>query len=218
MNFYLNMVSGNKKTGTMPVSTSHAGTCPSTCPFKEKGCYAKAGPLAMHWRKVTDGERGTDWKGFLLQVRKIPRGTLWRMNQAGDLVGTNNLIDRSALMELVNASRKTKAFSYTHYPLTEENVETLKMANNSGFTVNVSTNRRGEVDSAMKTGLPVVTVLPVGTTERVLSTPEGNKILVCPASRGVELTCKECQLCQKRDRSFAIGFVAHGVSKKNLGK
>ena len=217
-NFYLNMTSGNKKTGAMAVSTSHNGTCPDSCPFKAKGCYAKAGPLALHWRKVSDGERGTDWKGFLSQVRKIGKGELFRHNQSGDLIGSNNLIDRSALMELVNASRKAKAFSYTHYPLTEENVETLRMANDSGFTVNVSTNRKEEVDSAMKTGLPVVTVLPIGTTERVLSTPGGNKILVCPASRGVKLTCKECQLCQKRDRSFAIGFVAHGVSKKNLGK
>ena len=217
MNFYLNMASGNKKTGTMPVSTSHAGTCPSTCPMREKGCYAKAGPLAIHWRKVTSGERGTDWKGFLAQVQKIPKGTLWRMNQAGDLVGANNIIDRVALMELVKASKKARAFSYTHYPLTEENVETLKMANNNGFTVNVSTNRKEEVDGAMKTGLPVVTVLPVGTTERILSTPEGNKILVCPATLGREITCQECGLCQKRDRSFAIGFIAHGIGKKTLG-
>lgn len=217
MNFYLNMASGNKKTGTMPVSTSHAGTCPSTCPMREKGCYAKAGPLAIHWRKVTSGERGTDWKGFLAQVQKIPKGTLWRMNQAGDLVGANNIIDRVALMELVKASKKARAYSYTHYPLTEENIETLKMANDSGFTVNVSTNRIQEVDKAMETGLPVVTVLPVGTTGRVHATEGGNKVLVCPATLGREITCQECGLCQKRDRSFAIGFIAHGIGKKTLG-
>jgi hypothetical protein len=217
MNFYLNMTSGNKKTGAMPVSTSHSGTCPSTCPFKEKGCYAKSGPLAIHWRKVTEGERGTDWKGFLSQVRKIPKGTLWRMNQAGDLVGSNDVIDKKSLSELVKANNGRRGFSYSHYPLTSKNVKALKEANDNGFTVNVSTNRIQEVDKAMETGLPVVTVLPVGTTGRVQTTEGGNKVLVCPASLGREITCQECGLCQKRNRSFAIGFIAHGSSRKSLG-
>lgn len=217
MNFYLNMASGNKKTGTMPVSTSHKGTCPSSCPFKEKGCYAKSGPLAIHWAKVTSGERGTDWKGFLAHVRKIPKGTLFRHNQCGDLVGTNDVIDTVALLDLIKANKGRRGFSYTHYPLTPVNVETLKEANDNGFTVNVSTNRIQEVDKAMETGLPVVTVLPVGTTGRVQTTEGGNKVLVCPATLGREITCQECGLCQKRDRSFAIGFIAHGIGKKSLG-
>lgn len=217
MNFYLNMKSGNGKTGKMPVSTSHKGTCPDACPFKSKGCYAKSGPLAFHWQKVTSGERGTDWKGFLSQVREIPENTLWRMNQAGDLVGKSNRINSVALRSLTLANKGKRGYTYTHYPLTSENVKSLRNANDNGFTVNVSTNRIQEVDKAMETGLPVVTVLPVGTTGRVQTTEGGNKVLVCPATLGREITCQECGLCQKRDRSFAIGFIAHGSSRKSLG-
>ena len=217
-NFYLNLKSGNQKTGIMPVSTSHKGTCPSSCPFKEKGCYAKSGPLAFHWSKVTSGERGTDWKGFLAQVRLIPENTLWRMNQAGDLVGKSNRINSVALRSLTLANKGKRGFSYTHYPLTEHNVKALRKANDGGFTVNVSTNRLSEVDAAMDTGLPVVTVLPLGTSDRIVKTEKGRTVLVCPATLGREITCANCGLCQKRDRSFAIGFVAHGSGKKILGK
>lgn len=217
-NFYLNLKSGNQKTGIMPVSTSHRGTCPDACPFKSKGCYAKSGPLAFHWSKVTEGERGTDWKGFLSKVREIPDGTIWRHNQAGDLVGKSDRINSVALRSLTLANKGKRGYSYSHYPLTEHNVKALRKANDGGFTVNVSTNRLSEVDAAMDTGLPVVTVLPLGTSDRIVKTEKGRTVLVCPATLGREITCADCGLCQKRDRSFAIGFVAHGAGKKILGK
>jgi hypothetical protein len=166
---------------------------------------------------VTEGARGSDWKAFLSKVREIPDGALWRHNQAGDLVGKSDRINGTALRSLVSANKGKRGYTYTHYPLTSENVKSLRNANDNGFTVNVSTNRIQEVDKAMETGLPVVTVLPVGTTGRVQTTEGGNKVLVCPATLGREITCLECGLCQKRDRSFAIGFIAHGIGKKTLG-
>jgi len=222
MNFALTLTSGNRKTGTMPVSTSHKGTCPQSCPFKSKGCYAKGGALNIHWTKVSEGERGYDWNEFLIQIKKnIGRNEIWRHNQSGDLIGKNNQIDRKALTELVNANKGKRGFSYTHYPLTPNNLKALKNANDSGFTINVSTNHISEVDKAMESGLPVVTVLPYlkdGYSDKVLKTDNGNTVLICPASLGKEITCKSCTLCQKRDRSFAIGFIAHGNAKNHIGK
>ena len=216
--FYLNMASGNKKTGVMPVSTSHCGTCPTACPLKAHGCYAKGGPLAIHWRAVSDGSRGVEWEEFLSQIRKIPKGTLWRHNQSGDLVGKANRLNATALKQLAQANKGKRGYSYTHYPLTARNVKILQEANENGFTVNVSTNRIQEVDKAMGKGLPVVTVLPVGTIGRTLQTAKGNTVLVCPASLGKEIHCNACGLCQNGKRSYAIGFIAHGIQKKNLGE
>ena len=216
--FTLTMISGNSKTGPIPVSTSGKETCPANCPLKNNGCYASQGPLNIHWNKVTTGERGYDWATFLKQVRKIPRHSLFRINQAGDLVGSNDVIDNEALKELTNASKHCRPFTYTHYPLTIPNINSLKMANENGLTINVSTNSISEVDNAMSTGLPVVTVLPSDhdTTIRTLMTDGGNKVLVCPASLGKPVTCASCGLCQKHDRSYAIGFVAHGNFKKKV--
>lgn len=216
--FTLTMISGNVKTGPIPVSTSSKETCPTSCPLKNNGCYASQGPLNIHWNKVTTGERGYDWATFLKEVRKIPRHSLFRINQAGDLVGSNDVIDNEALKELTNASKHCRPFTYTHYPLTISNIHSLTIANDNGLTINVSTNSISEVDTAMATGLPVVTVLPHDhdVSVRTLMTDGGNKVLVCPASLGKSITCASCGLCQKRTRSYAIGFISHGLMKKKV--
>lgn len=212
------MISGNVKTGPIPVSTSGKETCPQNCPLKNNGCYASQGPLNIHWNKVTSGERGSDWATFLKDVRRIPRHSLFRWAQAGDLVGENDVIDLEALKELMAASKHCRPYGYTHYPLTPLNIDSLRYANSNGFTLNVSTNGLSEVDAAMATGLPVVTVLPHdhSTDIRTLMTEGGNKVLVCPSSLGKDITCATCGLCQKSDRSYAIGFISHGGQKKKV--
>ena len=76
---------GNRKTGRMPLSYSTKEWCPDDCPLKKHGCYAKHGHTGIHWRKVTAGERGTDWNAFTSEVRQLPKGGIWRHNVAGDL-------------------------------------------------------------------------------------------------------------------------------------
>jgi len=63
---HLTLKSGNVKTGPIPVSTTSKASCSDTCPFKDNGCYADGGPLALHWRAVTEGARGTDWQSFCM--------------------------------------------------------------------------------------------------------------------------------------------------------
>lgn len=70
---HLTQISANKKTGPIPVSTSSAETCPDSCPFREKGCYALSGPLALHWRKVTQRTSGLIWEDFCNQIAALPR-------------------------------------------------------------------------------------------------------------------------------------------------
>ena len=69
MNFHLTLKSSNVKTGPIPVSTSSAATCPPTCPFNNgEGCYAGSGPLALHWKKVTEKTRGDQFAEFLNKI------------------------------------------------------------------------------------------------------------------------------------------------------
>lgn len=215
-NFALTIESGNRKTGVMPVTTSHKGTCPDSCPFKVKGCYAKGGYVNIHWSEVTKGNRGSDWKSFCEGIAALPEGTLFRHNQAGDLVGRKDRINLTALRQLMKACSKLKAYTYTHYPLSKHNISAIRLANTK-LTVNVSTNKADEVDYAISLGLPTVTVLPFGYTKRITYTAQGNVILTCPASLGKKVSCKDCTLCQKVDRKYAIGFIAHGSGKKTLG-
>lgn len=212
---HLTLKSSNAKTGPIPVSTTSARTCPDACPFKKSGCYADGGPLAIHWAKVTGGRAGDDWDTFCGKVATLPDGQLWRHNQAGDLPGEGDAIDIVALRLLVTANEGKRGFTYTHKPMTDANASAVDVANTLGFTVNLSANSPRHADELAELGVgPVVTVLPADTAERVLQTPAGRTISVCPATYRDNVSCSTCGLCQRRGRKSIVGFPAHGSSKR----
>lgn len=222
MNFHLSIKSGNEKTGAMPVSTQSAKTCPSACPLKSGGCYARNFLLGSHWGKVTRGERGTNWSGFLRQVRGIKPGSLWRYGQAGDLPGVGNKINRRMLGELARASKHARGYAYTHKPVTgsgkteQENRWAIREAMREGFAVNLSGNDLAHADQLASLDLaPVVVILPEHAPETTY-TPAGRKVIVCPAQSRVGVTCATCQLCAVRTRSVIVGFRAHGQARKQV--
>ncbi|CAB4121053.1 hypothetical protein UFOVP6_7 [uncultured Caudovirales phage] len=216
-NFHMTATpSRNSKTGPIFVSTSSATTCPQACPFNNKGgCYAAGGPLAMHWRKVTEGATGTDYAGFLDKVRKLPKGATWRHNAAGDLAGEGDALDIQALSELIQANKGRKGFTYTHKPLRDGHErDMVAIANMNGFTINLSGNNPAHADKLADLGIgPVVTVLPADQLENT-TTPAGRKIVVCPAVVRDDVSCATCGLCAKPSRSAIVGFPAHGASKR----
>ena len=207
--------SSNGKTGPIFVTTSSYDTCPNNCPLKGNGCYASSGPLKLHWHEVSYGSRGISFGEMLWEIAKLPDGTLWRHNQAGDLPGQDDQIDVSALSQLVKANHGARGFTYTHKPDTALNVSAIREANKQGFTINLSANSLEHADQLSAHGLPVVTVLPSDrVNQRSCTTPAGRKVVVCPATRSNVINCSTCALCQKRDRDFIIGFPAHGSAKK----
>ena len=211
---HLTLKSRNGKTGPIPVSTTTAETCSPSCPFIDSGCYAKGGPLAIHWRKVTQGIAGMPWDDFVSQIAALPDGALWRHNQAGDLPGIGDTIDTAALASLVDANNGKRGFTYTHKPVTPANVAAIKNANGNGFTINLSGNNLEHADklAGLDVG-PVVVVLPADQTENT-TTPAGRKVVVCPASIRDDVSCATCKLCAISNRTAIIGFPAHGAAKR----
>lgn len=214
--FFPQKVGGNAKTA-MLTSTSSSDTCPDNCPLKVKGCYAKSGPIAMVWKKVSDRIWETPLPEFLNRIKMLPSGSLWRFNQSGDLPGINNDIDENTLRAIVNANKGRKGFGYSHKPLTEKNERIIREANINGFTINISVETLERVDSIIDIGLPVVVILPENSN-KIVKTPKGRNVLVCPQQRNPLETCARCGLCQNKDRTYAIGFIAHGISKKAVGE
>ncbi len=215
---HLTLKSRNAKTGSIPVSTTTAITCPAACPFVDSGCYAKGGPLAIHWRKVTQGVAGMPWREFVSAISALPNDTLWRHNQAGDLPGIGNTIDSIALAALVAANVGKRGFTYTHKPESPANVAAIKDANERGFVVNLSGNNLAHADQLadLHAG-PVVVVLPADQTKNT-HTPAGRKVVVCPASIREDVSCATCKLCAIGDRKVIVGFPAHGASKSKASK
>lgn len=213
---HLTRISENVKTGPMPVSTTESTTCNPNCGEFDT-CYAKFGPLGRHWGMVSDGRRGTDWATFCEQVRSLPRKALWRHNQAGDLPGNGKVIDTQAMDLLVLSNKGRRGFTYTHYPMDRlSNIEAVEKANRNGFTVNVSCDTLTMSDSLIDVvDAPQSVVLHSGETRKSLQTPQGRKVVVCPATCRDDVTCASCQICYECSSSRAvIGFPAHGTKKR----
>ena len=216
--YHFTKESKNVKIGKIPCTVSSADTCPNTCPHKGHGCYGETGPASWHWSKVTTGQRGADWQTLLHNINKIPDGQLWRHNVTGDLNHDDGIIDRDTLHDLIDINKGKRGFTYTHHALVGmHNISLLQYSNRHGFTVNISCETYRKADSAIKAGLPAVVTLPHDTpTNFTHTTPNGNKVIVCPNQKGKKATCANCGLCQKRPNNIIIGFIAHGARKAKV--
>jgi hypothetical protein len=218
MQVALTMVSSNVKTGPIPTTTSERSSCWEGCPFYDKGCYAKSGPQALHWRKVSEGERGLPWNKFIKAIRKIAKGQIWRHNVSGDLPH-NGLgdIEADKTQQLVNANRGRRGYTYTHHPLNDHNINVIRECNSKGFTINASCESVDDADRVMSEhNIPAVAVVNSEESRRFFKTESGRKVIVCPAMIHDSVTCATCGLCQQSDREFIIAFPAHGTAKKTV--
>jgi hypothetical protein len=224
--------SRNSKVGAMPVSTTSRITCPDSCPLKASGCYAESGRVAMFWNALSETVPGAKfragrnnmqsltWTQFAHTVAALPESTLWRHNQAGDLPGRGDAIDVKALSALVDANRGRRGFTYTHKPVTgpygARNAQAIAAANVDGFTINLSADTLSEADALSALGIaPVVVVLPDSVQGNAdITTPQGRRVSVCPATYREDVSCASCQLCQRQNRKSIVGFPAHGAAKR----
>lgn len=213
--YALTMRSGNGKTGPIPVSTTSRHTCPNSCPFKGGVCYAENGPLRLHWDRLSNGLIGMELPQFLEAVRRIPRGQLWRHNQAGDLPGDGESINIVELAQLAQANKGRRGFTYTHYPLnSQEEQDAVRQANADGFTINLSANNLQHADELAALNVGPVVVVVAEDAPNTMTTPGGRKVVVCPAVRNDGVSCATCQVCQKANRKAIIAFPVHGARKR----
>lgn len=228
MHVALTLKSGNRKVGPIPVSTTEEDSCPNSCPLQGTDCYARFGPLGMHWRKIGKGGRGQQWTLFCRAVKRFATGQIWRHNQAGDLPKLQgdydgpDRIDAELAFELSEASEHTNGWTYTHYdPTVPTNAAVIKEMNSvSGMTVNLSADSLEQADeyAALDIG-PVCVILPKDAPSRGNRTPGGLPVVVCPAqNEAADVSCDQCPLCRKRDRKSVVGFLAHGTASKRLSR
>jgi len=175
-------------------------------------CYADSGPLALHWRAVSAGTRGTTWGQFTQSIAALPEGQLWRHNQAGDLPQAGGTVDAVKLGQLVAANAGRRGFTYSHHR-DAASLAWIKHANAWGFTVNLSANDLADADYlADQNAGPVVVVVP-STQTRNITTPKGRAVVICPATQRDDVSCATCQLCQ-RQRAAIVAFPAHGSRQR----
>jgi hypothetical protein len=178
----------------------------------------------MHWNNASkpfkqgkNGFTGGDLPELVQAVKSLPDGSLWRMNVSGDLAHENQIIDGMALSEIIRANRGKKGFTYTHHKVTgndNPNAALISMANNAGFTINLSADTLDQADQlkALNIG-PVVCIVPEDHPQHS-TTPAGNPIVICPAVTQENVTCASCGLCAVATRRSIVGFPVHGAGKR----
>lgn len=209
--------SGNKKLGGIPASIVSAETCPPSCGFYGRGCYAEFGKSGYHWRRAQDG---ISWSDFITRVASLPAGQLWRHAVAGDLPGVGEALDRQRLRQLAEANVGKQGFTFTHKRLESSfDKACVSVANKQGFTINLSADTLQQADERAQLEVgPVAVVLPSDAPHRGLRTPAGRPVVVCPAQTRPGATCASCRLCARPGRTGVVGFLAHGSMKRTVNK
>lgn len=189
-------------------------SCPDNCGAKNKFCYARFGPLFIHWMKVSEGTHKSQltWYELLEKIVRLPKGMPWRHNQAGDLDHKNGKIDVKKLRELTEANKGKRGYTYTHHYLDLHNLQALDEANENGFTINYSLDFIKQVDDFKHCPLPLTVIIPEDSP-KVQYTEGGQKIVKCPATWREDFSCSMCDLCMRPKRDFVIGFPVHGRGK-----
>lgn len=210
--------SSNKKTGPIPVTRTDKTSCAPGCAFLNQGCYAQSGPTNIHWTRLTNGT-GYNLDEFCQSIRSLKKGKLWRHNEAGDLPHIAGVIDQESLQKITLANMGRKGFTYTHHELNKENILSLQMANDHGFTVNVSCETLDQVKVAHEHRLPaVIVVVPdYWQGKKIVKHSCGTTMVRCPAET-MTINCNECRLCQNKNRHSVVGFTAHGIYKNKIIK
>ena len=172
----------------------------------------------MHWKRVTEGSRGTDWDTFCSKISALPEGTLWRHNQAGDLPHRRGVIDRKLVRQLVKANNGRQGYTYSHHRMTKANQKVVLEANQNGFTVNLSANNLEHADRLASLNIAPVVTLVLDDPSDDLETPEGREVVICPAQFDGETTCMDCGACAMLFRQPIIGFLPHGCQRISAEK
>lgn len=204
-------VSGDRKTGPIPVVWGSKNTCPPTCGLYEL-CYAKMGHSNIHFNNAANGvsfDKVINW------VHKIRKHSVWRFGVSGELPGNHVNLDADNIVKLAKANAKKDAIIYTHYPINEHNLSLAKVVKAMNLIINFSCDSIDAVKTVVANKLNAVTYT-AWDDQRKSWTQDGIKFVTCPnQTLKSKPQCMDCKLCAK-DRDYVIVFRAHGVAKKRI--
>ncbi len=209
----LTEVSQNSKTGPIAVSSTGWSSCPPDCGMKDE-CYAMKGyHTRLHGDAITRHERGVPPDQFIKQVAALRPGTMFRHNVGGDLWHQRGRIDRTLLKLLTQAVQHlSHAWTYTHHRPDSWNQYAIRLANRTGFTVNVSTETLDDAIKYYRRGYPVTCVIDGSDTATFRH--KGVPFKVCENQATNKTTqCCGCgngtPMCAIPDRDYIVAFIKH---------
>lgn len=208
----------NSKTGVAGTYGKVGLTCPSYCPFLNKGCYAQYGHVRLYEQKAT-GELEASLAAVACAILISLKGNnICRIHVSGDFMLNDEIwteyVDgvcqlTNLIKEIHKIPEKEKvAYTYTH--IRKEDFEPYRIRLESA---GVSVLYSGDLN---------VGGTIVAPPEKVLEVREetGLKIKTClnQTSNG-RIQCADCGWCwTARERNLLVAFTPHGKGKKHVLK
>lgn len=198
-------VSGNTKTGPLPVTYRTEATCPTTCAFYKNGCYAEGKPFLVarkNARTVTVDEAVDKLGGRRADARFL------RDRVSGDVLAADGKVDMPYIRALAEIGERTglRVFGYTHL-WSKFTKRQVKETARRGYVMNASCETRGDVERAVMLGMPAVITSDSVEEGEVIA---GLRVVTCPAQTHEGVTCASCGLCARPQRHAVVRFLTHG--------
>lgn len=210
-NTHMVAMSGNTKTGPMPVTYRTADTCPTSCPFlpaNQGGCYGSGrifGIAAKYASELTVEKAASI-------LARSPRGAKYlRDRVVGDVVANDGSFDITYVETIAGVARDAGLipFGYTHHwgAMTADDVARTVT---SGYVMNASCETADDITRAVSLGMPAVVTGDAWADGDVVA---GRRIVTCPAQTRDDVDCSSCGLCAKPNRAATVRFLVHGPTK-----
>ena len=223
-----NALSGNAKLGRAATTLVARQSCPTSCAFREKGCYAEYDNNRVHWDRITAGAAHKSPLQLAAAeaeaIDGLPADRDLRLHVAGDsttIAGTQHIaaacaryMDRGRVPLVIRRGRRDPAFrarrphvwAYTH--------AWREVPREAWGRVSIlaSCETADDVREAHARGYAAALVVSQFDQDAAYEV-DGVKVVPCPQQTR-DKTCTECRLCfneaRLRGAGLAIGFAIHG--------
>lgn len=191
-------------------------TCPSTCPFKNSGCYAEFGDMLYATRRLNAAKQQNPTRVARIEAALIKNSTArfpLRLHVVGDCANRKS----AAILAEASAEYSSKhnqiVWTYTH-----NRTIPREFWGNISVLRSCSTIRQAE--TAINAGFAAALIVPKFKSEKRYYLGRGLYGIPCPKQTHKSASCVDCKLCFKdmalKDRKNVILFAAHGNAKAKV--
>lgn len=210
--------SANRKIGKISATMISQASCPKSCPFFLKGCYAKYGFLGMFVTSKLNKAPETRAYKIALEEAKAILGLTGKNPLRLHVVGDSKTTQAVRIVAAASAeytSRFNQAvYTYTHC------WEWTKRISWGNISVLASCETKKQLIKANKRGYGSALVVNQFEKDTAYDIGDGFTLIPCPAQTKENVTCKTCKLCTKDkflwQNKRVIGFAKHGTAKASM--
>lgn len=225
---YVSNSGNNKLMGSKKIDATYSsvkGSCPLTCPLKDNGCYAQAGPLGIHVNRL---DKEVDGLSALQLARNevkaidesyeggaVPAGRDMRLHVSGDC---RTVAGAKLINNAVSRWKKRGGGNVWGYTHCWDHVM-KEVWSNVSMLASVDTVE--EAVYARQNGYAPALVVAEHPSEKAYTLPGSDiKWIPCPAQTREGVGCSDCRICMDTDRlyrdNYGIAFAAHGCKKNSI--